>query len=167
MTGDELKAECKFWGLPVTGRKSVLIHRLETNIKGQKILPFKITVTMPIKRQREPSIVDVIDDDNNNIDDDDDDLQPSQKEPKLDDDDRSSSSNSSDDDNSASKKTEADNEFSQECSVNNDVTKDDDQPSPKSALSATSDHALISKHPPDVFKVQGKFIRQDLHNIRI
>ena len=83
MTGKELQNECRFWGLPVGGRKSVLISRLEANNKGQKVLPFKLALTTPCKRTRNQSRNDNYSDDAKNNNDDDDDVRPSQKEIKL------------------------------------------------------------------------------------
>ena len=96
MTAEELRKECKFWRLPVGGRKDILIRRLEGNCSGQKVLPFKITIPQreaillpqtPSKRLRNQSTRKQDEDDDDYDDDDDRKLGPSQKEMKFDNDD--------------------------------------------------------------------------------
>lgn len=82
MSADELRDECRFWRLPVGGRKDILIRRLENNSNGQRILPFKLLVPQlkkdqpmtPSKRPRSQSST------NDDGCDDDASLEPSQKE---------------------------------------------------------------------------------------
>ena len=74
----ELQNECKLWGLQTGGNKPVLLTRLENNIRGQKILPFKLVTTTPIKRARCDD-----DDDEQQCDDDDDALQTPRKQLRM------------------------------------------------------------------------------------
>ena len=75
----DLREECRFWRLHVSGKKEVLIKRLEDNgkEKGQLLLPFQIKVpdlpTTPGKRSRKED----------SSSDDEDSQQPSQKEMKF------------------------------------------------------------------------------------
>ena len=57
MSKIELQNECKYWGLPVGGRKDEMISRLEKNTKNQSVLPFKLKLGMstPSKRRRRSS----------------------------------------------------------------------------------------------------------------
>ena len=175
MTAKELRAECKFWGITVGGRKSVLISKLEANARGQKILPFKLAISTPCKRSRNQSIND---DGNNdaqvNSDDeyDDDDVRPSQKEIKLecddqDDDDeenrkdQSKGSRMQNDDNCCD--DDDDDEVRTEGRMNpvkHDENDDDVRSSetPAAASPAAHDHALQEDTSQTVKNLQGREI---------
>ena len=134
MSGKELRKECLFWGLPVTGRKDILISRLEANTKGQKILPFRLVLTTPCKRTRQQSCSGKFDEDDDDVhsvkdgvdsDDDDDEIRPSQKEMKLED----------DNEGTRTKKEEA---ARDEEGMGNSLEKDD----------VDDDEKILTNHPP-------------------